>query len=219
MDVAKAIGRGVDQDLTWNHFKTGASLPHSQQVQVGLIPTLPSGGAEAGDTCQIDNREKDDHGSISGAYADFVIFKPSLTYSIPANLTAKASLVTYVQASACYLTSERMTTTDGFIRKVSQDVLEGIEAVQKDLTDGEARGKLMWAAVLSTHGILFTGIDGWHFALYNDVEIVREWIPQIELPNSHPRLLPLLVKAASPPPSQRGSSLTREEHCAQSDLS
>lgn len=175
MDLAKVIAFGVKNDDLWGYLSFEKPLTGKEEhLLIGAVPTYPSGGSEADEAAEIDNLKTGEHGSLYGIYADFSILNPEFTYTLDKMNTAYAAMVTFAQASVCYL-GGYSPIAEGFTRTVLDIIRSSVKTALKDPMDYDARAGQMWASALATMGILSCGKDkSWAWSLYSDLEIIRK---------------------------------------------
>lgn len=178
MDMAKVIAFGVKNEDLWNYLSFQKPVTGKEdRLMIGAIPTYPSGGSEADEAAEIDDLETGVHGSLYGIYANFSILNPEFTYSLDAAQTAYAAMVTFIQASVCYL-GGNSPIAEGFTRSVLDTIRSSVAVALKNPRNYEARASQMWASALATMGILSCGKDrSWAWSIYSDLEIIRKWMP------------------------------------------
>lgn len=175
MDLAKVIAFGVKNDDLWGYLSFEKPITGKEDhLLIGAVPTYPSGGSEADEAAEIDNMETGEHGSLYGIYADFSILNPEFTYTLDKTNTAYAAMVTFAQASVCYL-GGYSPIAEGFTKTVLDTIRSSVKTALKNPMDYNARADQMWASALATMGILSCGKDkSWAWSLYSDLEIIRK---------------------------------------------
>jgi len=178
MDLAKIIAFGAKNENLWGYLSFEIPVTGKEDhLLIGAIPTYPSGGSEADEAAEIDDLERGVHGSLYGIHADFSILNPEFTYSLSKEQTAYAAMVTFAQASICYL-GGYSPIAEGFTRTVLDAIRSSVQAALFDPKNYEARATQMWASALTTLGILSCGKDkSWAWSFYSDLEIIRQCMP------------------------------------------
>lgn len=175
MDMAKVIAFGAKNNDLWDYLSFARPLTGTEEhLLIGAVPTYPSGGSEADEAAEIDNMETGEHGSLYGIYADFSILNPEFTYTLDKKNTAYAAMVTFAQASVCYL-GGYSPISEHFTLAVLDTIRSSVKTALENPIDYDARAGQMWASALSTMGILSCGKDkSWAWSLYSDLEIIRK---------------------------------------------
>lgn len=178
MDLAKIIAFGVKNKNLWSYLSFETPVTGKEDhLLIGAVPTYPSGGSEADEAAEIDDLERGVHGSLYGIHADFSILNPEFTYSLSQEQTAYAAMVTFAQASICYL-GGYSPIAEGFTRTVLDEIRNSVQTALSDPENYEARATQMWASALTTLGILSCGKDkSWAWSFYSDLEIIRQCMP------------------------------------------
>ena len=176
MDLAKIIAFGAcnEEDL-WDYLSGKKELRGDEDhLQIGVIPTYPSGGSEADSAAEVDDLESGDHGSLYGIFPDFSLLNPEYTYTLNKEQTAYAAAVTFVQVSVNYL-GDYSPIAEGMTKSVLKELMKSTAVAMRDPRNYDARATQMRASALSSMGILSCGKgDSWSWDIYSDMDPITK---------------------------------------------
>lgn len=158
MDASKAIaaaaqsGRPIYDYMRGNPSGTGKLLvPVKEALPLMTVPTVAATGSEANNISVLTHWDTHEKSSINGPalYPKIAILDPSITYTVPARVTAEACADIFSHLFESYLISTNGThvqdgVSETLIRLVAEHSLTAIE--QPD--HAEARSTLLWVSTL-----------------------------------------------------------------------
>ena len=167
MDASKAIaaaavsGRPIYDYMRGNPKGTAQELvPVQHALPLMTVPTVAATGSEANGTSVLTHWETHEKSSIVGPalYPKISILDPSLTYTVPAHVTAEACADIFSHIFESYLISARGThvqdgISEALIRLLVQHSLTAIEKPD----DEEARSTLLWTSTLGISPFALAG--------------------------------------------------------------
>jgi alcohol dehydrogenase YqhD (iron-dependent ADH family) len=159
MDAAKAIataalsGRPIYDYMRGNPSGTAKDLvPIQQALPIITIPTVAATGSEANHISVLTHWETHEKSSINGPglYPKVAILDPSLTYTVPAHVTAEACADIFAHLFEAYLISAEGThVQDGFTETLIRLVVQFSTIAINEPEHEEARSTLLWASTLA----------------------------------------------------------------------
>lgn len=158
MDASKAIaaaaqsGRPIYDYMRGNPSGTGKVLvPVQEALPLMTVPTVAATGSEANNISVLTHWDTHEKSSINGPalYPKIAILDPSITYTVPARVTAEACADIFSHLFESYLISAEDThvqegVSETLIRLVVDHSLTAIEQPDHE----EARSTLLWASTL-----------------------------------------------------------------------
>lgn len=158
MDASKAIaaaaqsGRPIYDYMRGNPSGTGKVLvPVKEALPLMAVPTVAATGSEANNISVLTHWDTHEKSSINGPalYPKISILDPSITYTVPARVTAEACADIFSHLFESYLISANGThvqdgVSETLIRLVVEHSLTAIEQPDHE----EARSTLLWASTL-----------------------------------------------------------------------
>lgn len=170
MDAAKAIAASAAYDRPIYDFMRGNPqalwkelLPVQRALPIMTIPTVAATGSEANNISVLTHWETHEKSSISGPglYPQVAILDPSLTYTVPAHVTAEACADIFSHLYEAYLIdSDKQTVQDGFTESLIRQVVKYARMAMDDPTNEEARGTLLWTSTLAISPFTLAGRNG-----------------------------------------------------------
>ncbi|MCS7200518.1 MAG: iron-containing alcohol dehydrogenase [Caldimicrobium sp.] len=166
VDEAKAIALGVKvgEDNLWSYFR------HEKEIEEALpvydILTLAATGTEMNGNAVITHDETKEKLYISSPLLcpRVSILNPELTYSVPKEYQAYATVDVIAHLIELYFSAEYCPTLQArFIESLIKTVMETTEAILQNPTDYEARAEFMWASTLALNGLAQIGFKGGGF--------------------------------------------------------
>lgn len=175
MDLAKIIAFGACHDDLWDYLSGEKEASNDDDhLQIGVIPSYPSGGSEADAAAEVDDLQNDSHGSLYGIFPDFSLLNPEYSFSLNPEHTAYAAAVTFIQASVNYL-GDYNPIAEKFTKAVLEAVRDSVQKALANPRDYDARATQMWCSALATMGILSCGKgDSWSWSIYSDMDLITE---------------------------------------------
>lgn len=155
IDTAKAIAFGI-QSGDIRDFVEGRKEGGSHVLNV-TIPTYPSTGTEADGVCDIMEYKDGMGAELFGAWPDYSLLDPSLTFTLDRKNTAYSVLVTFIQNCMSYIGNDNRMTRR-FAGETLKLLIESYLKVLSDPEDEDARGTIMLASSWGTMGISGAGI-------------------------------------------------------------
>lgn len=167
MDASKAIaaaaksGRPIYDYMRGNPSGSAKTLvPVVEALPILTIPTVAATGSEANSVTVLTHWETHEKSSFNGPalFPKIAILDPSLTFTVPARVTAEASADIFSHIFESYLISAPGThVQDGISENLIRLVVEhSIRAIQQP-DDAEARGTLLWASTLGISPFALAG--------------------------------------------------------------
>ena len=167
MDASKAIaaaavsGRPIYDYMRGNPAGTGRELvPVQQALPLLTVPTVAATGSEANDISVLTHWDTHEKSSINGPalYPKIAILDPSLTFTVPARVTAEACADIFSHIFESYLISAPGTNVqDGISESLIRLVVEHSLRAIRHPDDAEARSTLMWASTLGISPFALAG--------------------------------------------------------------
>lgn len=167
MDASKAIAavalsgrssydymRGNPAGL-WNEL-----VPVQQALPILTVPTVAATGSEANNISVLTHWETHEKSSINGPalYPKTAILDPSLTYTVPAHVTAESCADIFSHLYEAYLISAAHThVQDGFTETLIRQVIQFASVAMEKPNDEEARSTLLWASTLAISPFTLAG--------------------------------------------------------------
>lgn len=177
MDLAKIIAFGVMHDDLLDYLKMEKTPKNNEALTVVTIPTYPSGGSEIDSASEVDDLPGGHHGSLYGVYANYTCLCPEYTYSLDAENTAYAGIVTFLQASVSFLGGS-CEIPDGMTKVILKTIISSLNVLLTDPENYSARANQMWASAMTTMGILACGKNEvWANSIYEEIEYIRRLMP------------------------------------------
>ncbi|AUM63485.1 butanol dehydrogenase [Brevibacillus laterosporus] len=158
MDAAKAIaavalsGRSSYEYLRGNPQNTAKELvPVTEALPLLTIPTVAATGSEANNITVLTHWETHEKSSFSGPalFPKVAILDPSLTYTVPARVTAESSADIFSHLFEEYLVGPNDAhVQDGVTEALIRLVVEFSTVAMTEPDNEEARSTLLWASTL-----------------------------------------------------------------------
>ncbi|WP_421617145.1 iron-containing alcohol dehydrogenase [Brevibacillus sp. TJ4] len=167
MDASKAIaaaavsGRPIYDYMRGNPKGTAKDLvPVQEALPLLTVPTVAATGSEANWTSVLTHWETHEKSSIIGPalYPKISILDPSLTYTVPANVTAEACADIFSHIFESYLISAEGTHVQDGISEtlIRLLVTYSLVAIERP-DDEEARSTLLWTSTLGISPFALAG--------------------------------------------------------------
>lgn len=174
MDCAKLIAFGVCHPDDWWDFVKGKKEPYGlKRFSLILMPTYPSSGSEYGLGAVSVDSHTGDFGTAYGIAADYAILVPKYSLSLGQEMTAYTGLVTLVQLSASVIGDKNLVSYDAGI-SVIRNVLKATRQLKEHPDDLDARGVILYGALIATSGRLGIGkVENYSYDIY-EVEFIPE---------------------------------------------
>ncbi|ASJ57116.1 butanol dehydrogenase [Brevibacillus formosus] len=158
MDASKAIaavavsGRPIYDYMRGNPSGSGQLLvPVQEALPIVTVPTVAATGSEANHISVLTHWDTHEKSSINGPalYPKIAILDPSVTFTVPARVTAESCTDIFSHLFENYLISAEGThVQDGISETLIRLVVEhSITAIQQP-DNAEARSTLLWASTL-----------------------------------------------------------------------
>ena len=167
MDASKAIaaaavsGRPIYDYMRGNPSGTARELvPVQNALPILTVPTVAATGSEANDISVLTHWDTHEKSSIHGPalYPKIAILDPSLTYTVPARVTAEACADIFSHIFESYLISAPGThVQDGIAESLIRLVMEHSLTAMRQPDDEEARSTLLWASTLGISPFALAG--------------------------------------------------------------
>jgi alcohol dehydrogenase YqhD (iron-dependent ADH family) len=167
MDAAKAMavaahaGRPIYDYMRGNPAGLWKELqPIQEALPILTVPTVAATGSEANGISVLTHWETHEKSSINGPglFPRTAILDPSLTYTVPANVTAEACADIFSHLFEAYLISEDGThVQDGFTETLIRLVVQYSTVAMERPADEEARSTLLWASTLAISPFTLAG--------------------------------------------------------------
>lgn len=158
MDAAKAIaaaaksGRPIYDYMRGNPDGTGKWLvPVAEALPLMTVPTVAATGSEANNISVLTHWDTHEKSSINGPalYPKIAILDPSVTYTVPARVTAEACADIFSHLFESYLISAEGThVQDGITETLIRLVVEHSVTAIEHPDNEEARSTLLWVSTL-----------------------------------------------------------------------
>ncbi len=167
MDAAKAIatvalsGRPIYDYMRGNPAGLWKELlPIEHALPIMTIPTVAATGSEANHLSVLTHWESHEKSSISGPglYPKVAILDPSLTYTVPANVTAESCADIFSHLFEAYLIGAGDAhVQDGFTESLIRQVVRFSTVAMADPANEEARSTLLWTSTLAISPFTLSG--------------------------------------------------------------
>jgi alcohol dehydrogenase YqhD (iron-dependent ADH family) len=167
MDAAKAIavaalsGRPIYDYMRGNPAGLWKELlPIQEALPVLTVPTVAATGSEANHISVLTHWESHEKSSINGPgiIPKVAILDPSLTYTVPAHVTAEACADIFSHLFEAYLISREGThIQDGFTETLIRQVVRFSTIAMEQPDHEEARSTLLWASTLAISPFTLAG--------------------------------------------------------------
>lgn len=173
MDIAKIIAFGALHSDLLDYLNMEKTPKNNDALTIVTIPTYPSGGSEVDGASEVDNLPGGRHGSLYGVYSNYTCLCPEYTFSLDAENTAYAGLVTFLQASVSFL-GGTCEIPDGMTKVILKTIMNSMSVLLDEPTNYSARANQMWASAMTTMGILACGKnEAWVNSIYEEIEYLR----------------------------------------------
>ena len=154
MDFAKLVAFGAKNDGIWDWLSFERPYEGTEEhLIIGCVPTFPGGGSEGDPYGEVDDFERNVHGTLVGPLPDFAIMDPTYTYTLDTKQTATAAMMGFCQIATNMLAAPD-TFTNALGYGAMRAIVEGLAEVAEDPEDYDARAKLMLSPLMSTFGLL-----------------------------------------------------------------
>jgi alcohol dehydrogenase YqhD (iron-dependent ADH family) len=167
MDAAKAIatvalsGRPIYDYMRGNPAGLWKELlPIQEALPILTVPTVAATGSEANNISVLTHWETHEKSSINGPglIPKTAILDPSVTYTVPAHVTAEACADIFSHLFEAYLISREGThIQDGFTETLIRQVVHFSTVAMAEPTHEEARATLLWASTLAISPFTLAG--------------------------------------------------------------
>ncbi|MDH5975551.1 iron-containing alcohol dehydrogenase [Vibrio splendidus] len=161
IDTAKAVAIEAAYNKPCWDFRFGSGLePGVETLPIIAIPTTSGTGSEVTPVAVVSNEEENYKSIIwsKNIFCKAAIMEPSLTYSMPKQLTAETGFDAFAHCFESYISSNATLTSSIY-------ALEGMRLVAKSLLvafqqpdNREARADMMMAATMGGMAIAETGV-------------------------------------------------------------
>ncbi|MGC5328771.1 iron-containing alcohol dehydrogenase [Brevibacillus sp. SYSU BS000544] len=170
MDAAKAIalsahsGRPIYDYMRGNpNGLSKESAPISSALPIVTVPTVAATGSEANELSVLTNWETHEKSSISGSglLPKIAIMDPSLTYTVPPNVTAEACADIFSHLFEAYvIDTHKQHVQDGFTESLIRQVVAFAKIAMDQPDNEEARATLLWTSTLAISPFTLAGRSG-----------------------------------------------------------
>ncbi|KZE47945.1 butanol dehydrogenase [Brevibacillus parabrevis] len=158
MDAAKAIaaaavsGRPIYDYMRGNPSGSGKWLvPVQEALPLLTVPTVAATGSEANNISVLTHWDTHEKSSINGPalYPKIAILDPSITFTVPARVTAESCADIFSHLFETYLISaDKTNVQDGITETLIRLVVEHSVTAIRQPDHEEARSTLLWASTL-----------------------------------------------------------------------
>lgn len=158
IDCCKIIAAQAktDRDL-WEMEMTDHQFP-AEVIPMGAVVTASGTGAEMNGGAVITNEEKVIKAGMAAAAPRFAILDPAYTASVPASQVMSGAFDTLSHAMETYFgKSDQDNVSDDVALAIMRNTVVNMRRLQKDVSDIQARGNLMWDSAMAENGILKVG--------------------------------------------------------------
>lgn len=159
IDTAKAVALGAvyDGDV-WDFFTKEATPTTS--LPVGVVMTLPATGSEASGGSVMNDGKSNINLDVIADFLrpDFALLNPNLTLGIPKRQSGFGVIDMFSHVLERYMSdSKNVNLVDRMAESVMISIIDAGRKVMENPTDINARGDLMWAAIVAHNGLLGVG--------------------------------------------------------------
>lgn len=158
IDCCKIIAAQAktDRDL-WEMEMTDHQFP-TEVIPMGAVVTASGTGAEMNGGAVITNEEKVIKAGMAAAAPRFAILDPAYTASVPASQVMSGAFDTLSHAMETYFgKSDQDNVSDDVALAIMRNTVVNMRRLQKNVSDMQARGNLMWDSAMAENGILKVG--------------------------------------------------------------
>ncbi|GKX28311.1 NADH-dependent alcohol dehydrogenase [Vallitalea longa] len=158
MDCSKVIAAAAKTDVNPYNFLWGDKVEMKDSLDVITIPTIAATGTEVNNWAVIVDDDTKEKGDCQIAFPTIALMDPEIFASAPLRLTLWGAMDILSHTFEFYFNGY---TGSIFQSRFSESILlatmECIERLVKDEKDIEARGELMWCAVMAWGGLTKIG--------------------------------------------------------------
>lgn len=166
MDAAKILSLILTHaDNPWEYRVTGSlSVPaiKDSMLPVVTIPTTAGTGSEISPAALITHDHRKEVYFSPFMYPKATIIDPSLSVTLPADLTAQIGMDAFIQSLEAYVSVAAQPFSDMYAIQSMRIVLESLPLLVNNLSDLNLRGQLAFAGFLSCYAIGQAGVGAVH---------------------------------------------------------
>jgi len=158
MDCSKVIAAAAKSDIDPYNFLWGDRVTIKDSLDSVMIPTIAATGTEVNPYAVIVNDETKEKYYCEVPFPKIAIMDPEITATVPLKLTVWGAMDILSHTFEFYFNGYTMSEFQTrFSEAIIHATMKTVEDLVKDTGDLNARGELMWCAVMAWGGLTKVG--------------------------------------------------------------